>query len=261
MRLIMKTGSVCDEENDSFFYEENGKYYEDEKGMKEISKLQLAIYVSLYWSKSSISFETELKNEAFYATMFIPIYEDVYVELYEEGDTEEKAIENVNSRFDDFVKYSEKYEENIRRNEIKQLQNMHRFIFLPKDRKAICFDFSDLDFFYVEDNNLSFRDLAVSFGVPNDARADVPIFGYVEGNKLVFFKELFLKGQFEQYKEIINKYQREIAKYYGLDEYELYIGMQTHEEYLRKNNIPILDEYVFSDFIAYYPIYKQKGEF
>lgn len=261
MRKIMMTGSEFNEDNDLFFYEQDGKYYEMKDGrIKEISKLQLSIFVSLYWSRSSIKIEIMEKDNHFYSKMFIPIYEDIFLELYEEGKTEKEARNKVQNMFDEFIEYNEKYEENIRRNEINQIKKMHRFVFLPLDRENMKDDLSDLELIYVDDENtLDFRDLAILYGVPNDARADQPIFGYVEEGKLVFFKKYFMKEQFEKYKEIINQYKNEITEHYGLKEYDLYFGMQKHEDYLNKKELPLLDEYVTSDFIAYYPKYKQKN--
>ena len=167
----MMTGSEFNEDNDLFFYEQDGKYYEMKDGkIKEISKLQLSIFVSLYWSRSSIKIEIMEKDNHFYSKMFIPIYEDIFLELYEEGKTEKEARNKVQNMFDEFIEYNEKYEENVRRNEINQIKKMHRFVFLPLDRENMKDDLSDLELIYVDDENtLDFRDLAILYGVPNDA--------------------------------------------------------------------------------------------
>ncbi len=258
MKKIMMTGTLDTEENDCFFYEKDGKYFEDKEGeMKETSKLQLALYVSLYWSDTSIQTEVKEENNHFYATMFIPIYEEIFMELYEDGDSEEEAKTKVRSLFDDFLNYYEQYEKNIRRNEIRQLKNMKRFIFLPKKRDDFQDNILERELIYVEDSDLDFRDMAISLGVPKDARADEPVFGYIEDNKLVFFKAFFSKGEKEKFKELVSKYEEEIAEHYHLENYDLYLGMLTHEEYMNATDKPLLDSFLTEDFTAYYAIKKQ----
>lgn len=260
MKKFMMTGTLDSEENDSFFYEENGKYFEDKDGKKkEISKLQLSIYVSLYWSDTSIQIDVEEKENHFYATMFIPIYDEIFMELYADGDSKEKAKKNVKNIFDDFLNYHKKYESNIRRNEIRQLKNMKRFIFLPRETKELYDNILEREVIYVEDNDLDFRDMAISLGVPNDARADEPVFGYVEENKLVFFKPFFFKGEKELFSQLVDKYKKEIAEHYQLKDYDLYLGMLTHEEYMEAIKSPLIDDYVTNDFQAYYAIKKQEN--
>lgn len=252
-------GTLDSEEYDRFIYEENEKYFEDKDGIKkEISKLQLALYFSLYWSDTSIQIESEEKENKFLATMFIPIYDEIFMELYEEGNSKEEAENKVKQLFDNFLNYYEKYEENVRRNEIRQLQNMNCFIFLPKDRTNLDVSLLEYELIYAENNILDFRDLAISLGVPKDARADQPVFGYVEENKLVFFKEYYMNGEKEEFQQLVKKYEKEVAEHFGLKKYDLYLGKLTHEEFLDIKEEPLLDSFLTDDFPAYYAIRKQE---
>lgn len=253
------TGTLDTEANDRFFYEENSKYFEDKDGeMKEISKLQLALYISLYWSDTSIQVDAEEKDGKYLATMFIPIYDEIFMELYEEGNSKNEAKKNVRKLFDEFLDYYEKYEENIRKNEVRQLQNMKCFLFLPKDRTDFDGSLLDSELIYADDNTLDFRDLAISLGVPKDARADQPVFGYVENNKLVFFKTFFMQGQKDEFKQLIDSYEKEIANHYNLTDYEVYTGMVTHEEYMNLYDEQLSDSFLTDDFPAYYAVSKRR---
>lgn len=256
MQLIGVSGSMLHEEQLNRYYEHNGEYFIDiDDQVFPTTKLDIAETVSLYWNLDCNNFDTEKIKNGYRASIFIPIYDDIYITLYGFDKTEEIARKNVQNMFDDFIALYKQYEQNSKRNQISQYKNMKRFAYIPKNREA---DFSDSiigngEWVFFNDNTKSFRELAINTGIPNDARADLPIFGYVENNMLVFFKEHFIKDEKEKYLSFIKDNYVNIAKHYGLEEYEVYTNMVTLEELYRRTEKDLSDSLVTGDYLFFFP--------
>lgn len=225
------------------YFLDNGKYFEKNKDEYiPATKLYLATRVGCEWDKECNEIVTEEQESGFKATYFIPIYDWIIFYLYATGNTKEEAVENVKKLYNDLEEYNKKYEENEERNKKRFMSKIHKFAFF------------DNTIHYFEDSEKDFRELVVECGIPNDARADEPIFGYIDGGKLVFFKHFFKKGEQKVFENFIECYKEKIIKHYGLKHCDIYIGVRWHlDQYKDTNGYPI-DELVSMDFEYYTPI-------
>lgn len=252
MRLIAESGSEFSDEV-ARYYEHNGEYFvEMERKIEPITKLEIANEVGMYWDKDCIYTETNQTQNGYCALMNIPIYEDIYICLYNCDETEELAEKGVKEMFDDFIALNEKFEENIERNRVNQQKNMKCFAFIPDNDDCKNPVYENWKLVYFEDGETAdFRELAVREGVPNDARADRPIFGYVEGDKLVFFKKVFFQGEFDNYIPFIKSIYKDIAEHYGLENYHVFHSMSMVEELCWSRKIDLEEDFITRD-LAYY---------
>ena len=243
------------------WYEKDDKYHQLEDNKKiELSKVYLSEQIANYWSFDSIHNTTKKQEDNTYlTTKFIPIYDWIFIELYGYGKTKEESIFDVENRFKIFIDYNEKLEENINRNKRIFMGKIKKFGYLPKKRDEFdihCETFLDSEIIYFDDCELDFRELAIKNGVPSDARADGPIFGYVNENNLVFFKFGFINKQKEFFLKFIEENHKNIAKHYGLTKYTLYKQVIPYYNREVDNNDVLLENMIDKDFDYYVPALK-----
>lgn len=241
----------------SKIYEDNEKYFELNRTKEiEITKLQVTEKITNYWSLDSVKNlkSKKLKDGTFKTIKVIPIYDWISVELFGYGKTEKESINDVDNKFKYFCDYHDKYEQNMNRNKKNFMQKIKKFGFLPKQRDFMDVHiktFEHLELVYFKDNDLDFRENAILNGVPSDARADDPIFGYVYENKLIFFKSYFIKGQKENFEIFIKEHYKEIANHYNLKNYTLYEGVISPYYYFVDKNNCLLDSLTTDDYEYY----------
>jgi hypothetical protein len=251
--MLIGTYFIEDEKYDIIC--ENNKYYSINTNLsfkKEMSKLDVAQIVSSYWSFDLINNYVDEKNQDknFKVIKDIPIYDWISLELYGYGKNKEEATKEVETLFDDFIHYYKKFEINKIRNLENFMKKVTKFAYFPKDRKS-SFDFNDLELIIDSKKTLtSFRDFAINNGIPNDARADEPIFGYVDGNNIVFSKFFFLKGQKEKYIDFIKHHYEDIAKSFHLKDYNVFLNVKC----VCSETNGLDDSYIYKDFDYYRPI-------
>lgn len=241
----------------NYIYEDNGSYYFQDKDKKiPLTKLQVAEMISNYWDLDLVlNVETcKLEDGTYKTTKNIPIYDWISVDLFGYGDTEFNSVINADYTFKEFCDYHNKYEENEKRNERNFMKKIKKFAFLPIQRDFSDIhklDFDNVEFIAFEDNDDNFRKNIIKNGVPKDARADDPICGYVYANKLVFFKSFFLKGQKEYFDKFIMDNYEKVAKFYHLDNFELYEGVIPPYYQFVDANDNLLDTLVTDDYEYY----------
>lgn len=225
------------------YFNDNNKYFEKkENEYIPISKLHLAFNLGTMWSESTNHIEVEEENGLFEASYIVPIYDWIVLILKAFNTNKDLAIKEVKELYNDLYNYNEIYEKNVERNKRNFMSRIKKFAY-----------FND-EIHYFEDSSKDFRELVVECGIPNDARADEPIFGYLDGNNLVIYKEFFMKGEKEFFFNFVNEKNKEIAKYFGLKEYNLYLGKRRHEEIFVDENDNLLEELLTMDFDYYTPI-------
>lgn len=261
----MKIGTYIIDGDEYDWYCEDGSYYEvniNTFDKKPLTKAFIAQTVGNPWDESCIKNTKIIKDDKVEIVKFIPIYDWIFVQLYGEGKTEEEALKNVNSLYEEMVSYNDKIEDNIDRNLRNQMKRVHRFGIFPKDRLISTIDkdndyYEDMEIIYFEDGEKDFRELAVDEGVPDDGRADEPVTGYIDGEKIVFTRNGFIQGEREKYISTINKYEEQIKNHYNLDKYDLYYSTKCYYDYLRDEFGNYKEEIVDSDFDYYIPISKR----
>lgn len=222
----------------------DGKNYFQKSDDKFIpaTKLYLATRIGCEWDKECNDIIIEKKDDVYEAIYIIPIYDWITFFLFANGDTEESAKENVEKIYNDLEKLNTCYEENEERNKKRFMSKIHKFAFFNET------------IHYFEDSEKDFRELVVECGIPNDARADEPIFGYIDGSKLVFFKHFFKKGEKEIFENFIDCYREKILKHYNIEYADIYIGVYNHEDIYKDEHEYLLEELVSTDFEYYTPI-------
>lgn len=219
------------EEDTINYYKRENKFYEVIDGEEtEISELHFSSIVANYWDIDLVENKTseKLSDGSYKTTKIIPIYDGIEFELYGYGSTGEESLMDVDIQFINYCELYERYLSNLSRNENEFMKSIHKFAFLPKERKHTEIhnkEFHDLEFVAFEDNYLNFRKNAIENGIPKDARADEPIFGYIKDNQLVFFKFFFIKGQFENYIKYIKDNYKKVQDYYKLEKCEVYVSI------------------------------------
>ncbi len=264
----MKIGTIFLDGDEFDWYFDNGRYYQIEQStLKEtpLTKAYIAQTVGNMWDENCNKDNTLENKDNFETVRFIPIYDGIFVQLYGYGSTKEESIEKVKALYDELLEYNDKIEENIQRNLENQMLRVHRFAILPEDRIISTIDkdedyYENMEIIFFEDGKEDFRELVINEGIPDDARADEPITGYVEENKIVFTRWGFIKGEFERYLSAINKYEDKIVSHYNLkEEYEVYLGASRYYDILNydeNGNQP--EDIIDSDFDYYYPKNKRK---
>lgn len=236
----MKIGTFIIDDIANDIYLENGIYYEcidNEK--KEINKLDIAERVAMVWSSTYDT--TEKYNDEYISTKQIPIYDWITLLLYGYGKNKEESLDNVNKIYNDFISFYDIFEKNEERNKNIFMKNIHKFAYFN----------NEIHFF--EDNIKDFRALVIDCGIPNDARADEPIFGYVENNELVIFKWYFFKKEKEFFTNFWKENHKKIAQYYNLKNYKLYIGINEINDFGLDKNKCIDEKYMYCDYKYYQP--------
>lgn len=239
--------------------EENGKYFEENVITKERTErtfLDLAMTVSMYWSERDVI--VEANGNTYTASMCLPLYDGVEFILYGYGDTEEIAKQNVKQKFDELMSHYDVYIVNCERNEENFMMKVKKFAYFYKNReessvKKVGFDDMEL---VCEDvsTKTPFREFAIENGVPSDARADNPIFGYVDGNTIVFYKPFYIKGQREVYLDFVKEHYNEIAKHYNIENPVVYMNaLETADEMYNKEQ-KYTSDMLTSDYPYYTPI-------
>ena len=262
---MLKIGKIYIDTEEIEILKEFENYYTHEinsNEIKETTKLSIAIYIANYWSDDCNNIDINYINNIYKATMYIPIYDWITVELYSEGTTKDIAENKVKEMFNDFIEYNNKYEENNERNLRKFMSQVAKFGVFYKNRKTSDLEnrvFNDVEIVY--DNpftNTSFREFIVENGVPDDARVDSMIYGYVKDNIIVFNKCGFLKGQKDAYYNYIENHHNEIAKHYNLpNNYEVFAFITEYEDTITKdNNYP--DSLIYQNYEYYIPTKKIK---
>lgn len=242
-------------ENESFFtINESGKKL-------PTTRIDVCSYIADSWTGRHEEIYVEKENDTFVATCPIIVYDWISIDLYGYGTSKEEAIKNVEDTYDRCVKYYEAFEENIEKNKKAFFSKVHKFGFLPIDRNH--FDVNDKhlpesELVFFEDNDLDFRENAFLNGIPSDARADSPIFGYVDGKKIVFSKDYFIKNSFqrEDFLKTIRDYHKIIATHYNLDDYEVYEGCIDIYRYGTDENGHLRDSLINETFEYLTPIKK-----
>ena len=168
-----------DKEIIEFYFDGKNYFQKKEEQYIPATKLYLATRIGCEWDKECNDIIVQKEEEYFKAIYIIPIYDWITFYLFANGKTEEKAKENVELISKDLENYNNKYEENVKRNKESFMSKVHKFAYF------------DNKIHYFKDSKKSFRELVVESGIPNDARADEPIFGYIHKEKLVFFKHFF----------------------------------------------------------------------
>lgn len=225
-----------------YFLDKNKYFQKKDDEYIPATKLYLASRIGCEWDKECNEIIVEQKDNLYEAVYIIPIYDWITFYLFANGITKEEAKLNVEKIYNDLEEYNNLYEKNEERNEKRFMSKIHKFAFFNQT------------IHYFEDSEKDFRKLVVECGIPDDARADEPIFGYVDGEKLVFFKHFFAKGEKEIFENFIDCYKEKIIKHYGLKHCDIYIGVKWHlDRYKDENEYPI-DDLVFMDFEYYTPI-------
>ena len=240
MKKIMEL--IVDDEVFEYFNEDD-KYFEkkDDKYIP-ISKLHLAFNLGTMWNEDCNHIEVNEENGIFEASYIVPIYDWIVLILKAFNEDENLAINEVKELYNDLYKYNEIYEKNVERNKRNFMARINKFAY-----------FND-EIHYFEDSAKDFREIVVECGIPNDARADEPIFGYVDENKIVIYKEFFMKGEKDIFFNFVEENSKEIAKHFNLKEYELYLGKRRHEEIFIDENGNLIEDLLTMDFDYYTPI-------
>lgn len=240
---MKKIAELIDDTEIIEYFSDSKDYFQEYNNKRiKINKLYLASILGTMWNEESNYIETEEINNMFVAKYIIPIYDWITLILLSNEDTKERAENEVKKLYTDLYEYNKIYEENVNRNKDIFMSKIHKFAYFNNE------------IHYFEDSNKSFRELVIEAGVPSDARADEPIFGYVDENNLIIYKEFFLKGEREKFKDFVEKYKEEIAEHYQLETCNLYIGKKRHEDiYVDENDI-LLEELISMDFKYYTPI-------
>lgn len=262
---MLKIGSIFIDDDEIEILQDVDNYYTHNiKETENIltTKLSIAIYISNYWSKDSNSIEVKKDGNIFKATMYIPIYDFIFVELYGSGETKNIAKNQVNLIFNDLISYNNKYKENAKRNYHNFMLNVSKFGIFYKDRKTSNLDdrtFDNMEIIYDKPfTKTTYEEFIVANGVPKDGRISETIRGYVKNNTIVFDKFGFLQGQKELYLKYIKEHYKEIAEHYNLDEnYEVYAFMIKYEDYISKNN-NIPNNLIYKDYEFFIPCNKIK---
>ncbi len=260
----MRFGTLFLEDEELDYYEEDGTYYALNKDTLEkipLTQVQVAQTVANAWSDDCIKDSFEEIKDGFEAIKFIPIYDWIFFQLYGQGKTKEEALQNVNRIYEAFCSLNDLIEENIERNRVRQALNTERFAILPIDRKTSTLDgdyYDDMELVFFDKSKDDFRTLCIREGIPSDARADEPLTGYVEDNKIIFTREMFISGEFEKYKNTIDKFEQEIVNHYNLKDYELYYSAKIYTNTQIDENGNLNDSVLNKDFDYYTPRLKSK---
>lgn len=248
-------------DNDCYdYYEENEKFYiKKDEGYFEISKLFLAQKIGSAWSEESIFLTVEENNDEFLGIIQIIIYDFITFSIFKYGKTKEEALNNINKFYRELLELNYVYEQNIERNKRKFMSKLQKFAFINKNYTDFGFKTikeTEYDLVFFKDSNKTFRELVVEYGVPNDARADEPIFGYVFNNKLIFFKHFFRSGEQEDYIDFIIKHKDEIIKHYKLSNLEIYSSIKNFQQVFKDEEGYPIETLISDDFDYYYPYRK-----
>lgn len=240
------------------FFENDDKYYQvNEDGTKDdITKEFIAVLAGQIWDKYTIG-ETSVINGGYKTELFAPIYDWIDLTLYGYGKSMEESKENAIKLFDEFYAYNEKIEANIQRNLESQMQRVHKFAILPKDRKLSSLEdlttyYSDMELIFFEDGKEDLRELVVKEGIPDDAHADDVPAGYVDGKDIVFTRWGFIKDEKELYKKAIDKFIPEILKHYNITDYNIYYSCDRYTKEMY-TDVSVKKEIVDGDFDYYIP--------
>ena len=249
-----KTTFEIHKEDDKYFF----KDIETNK-IKPTNFPSLANIVGSYWNFDCISTEVENKDNNFIAKKFIPIYDWIFCQLFGYGNTKEEALKNVENLFETFLKLNEKIEENIKRNYKNQMKKSHRFGLLPKNRTISTLDndyYNDLELIFFDDGDEELRNLAIKAGIPEDGRSSEICMGYTYDNNIVFTKHWFIQGEFDKYKNAIDKVIPDIIKYYNLENYKIYYCAKTYLDTMIDENGNYINENIDSADFDYFVPYK-----
>lgn len=261
---MQKIGIYTIDSEEFIWGKERGKFYEvHPDGTKvELTKEHMAQVVGSRWDTIRGCDIVE-DDDMFKVELFIPIYDWIDLTLFGYGNTKEEAESNARKFYEELDEYNELIEKNIQRNLERQMENVHKFVIIPKDRSISSFRnldeyYSDMEVVYFEGNNKELRDLVIELGIPSDGRADEPLTGYVDVDKIVFTRMGFIKGELEYYKNTIEKFLPEIATHYKLEKYTLYYGAKRYYEILKDGNGITKPEIANGDFDYFHPVNKGK---
>ncbi len=207
----MKIANIIVADNVYIVYEKEGIYYmkDTSNENKEIKTTKLHIASLIGTALRSSKIFVEKRGKKYIAKKYIIVYDSIEIELFYYSDEKNKVIRKLEELYNMLIDLNDKYEANQERNMRKFMGKIHKFAYF------------DAQVHYFEDNTKDFRELVVEAGIPNDARADFPIFGYANGNQLVIFKNMFFKGDKQEFLEFIDKNKMNIAKHYGLKSFKL----------------------------------------
>lgn len=256
----MKIGTYIVDNEEMDYFEENGSYYYINKNNEKIpqTKLNIAYIITSEWSLNSIHNSSHEVNDKWVSEKNIIIYDWIEFILYGYGDTKQDSIKDLEDRYHDFIEYNHKYRLNVKRNKEKFMSSIHKFAYIPKDRNISELDtkgeIPEGEFIFFEDSEKDFRELIVEQGVPEDARADEPILGYVSKNELVFFKPYFLEGAREKFDKFVEENHAIVAHHYNLAIYKLYKGIKKYSDIYVDEHNNIREELLNTDFMYCTPL-------
>lgn len=221
---------------EKYYFDGHSYFVEKENSFIKISKLHLAIQIGAAWNEKDNTIVTEQIDNKYKSTYNIPIYDWVDFQLFAYGITENEAEYNLLTLYNDLKEYYNKYSKNKEYNKRQFMKSVHKFAFFEHQ------------IHYFPDSEKDFRELVVEIGVPNDARADMPIFGYIQGNNLVFFKLFFLGFEKIIFLDFINRNKKHIMNHYGLNQCNIYTNIKKCEQQYIDENKYVLDSLVDNQF-------------
>lgn len=245
--------------------EDKGKFYQIDEDNKKVllTKVHMAQVLGTKWDTFYDVPECEKEGDTFKVIRSVPIYDWISLDLYGYGDTESMAWEDVKTLYEELDALNIRIEENIKLNKEKQMQRIHRFALLPKNRTLSDFRnieeyYTDMDLVFFKDGTEDFRNLLVAEGIPNDGRASDCVTGYIDDKNVVFMKDGFVKGESEFYLKAINEKREEIVKHYNLNDPVIYMGVKRYYETLLDENNITKDIILSGSFDYYYPKFPEK---